>query len=212
MPLGNETNQQILSLFAEQPCWMIGPLADEVNYSIPSVRRFLLELGYHNSFTNNGRWYTLRSMPRFNRDGLWFYNGIGFSRAGTLTNTLVSLATRSPAGMSADQLGEKLHCRCHAVLVQLYRQGKLQRQKLGRSYVYISGDQNKAATQCQSMRSAPAVPLPAEIIVMVLVEFIKNPRFSFEQLAAEISHKKGISVSVTQVERIFEIHSLKKKR
>jgi len=192
---------------------MIGQLAHEMKYSIPSIRRFLSEVGYYSSFTHNGGWYTLRSIPRFNRDGLWFYRGIGFSCAGTLTNTLIKLATRSPAGMTADQIGAMLHCRCHAVLVQLYRQGKLQRQKQGRSYVYIAGDQKTAVVQCQTMtiRNLPVTPLPAEIIVLVLVEFIKKPESSFKQLTAAILHNKGIAVSVEQIEKVFEIHELKKK-
>ena len=111
--------QRLVSLFTKQPCWMIEPLAAEMDYSIPSVRRFLSKAGYYSSFTHNGKWYTLRAIPRFSRDGLWFYRGIGFSRAGSLTNTLIELTSRSPAGMTAQMLGEKLRCRCHTILVQL---------------------------------------------------------------------------------------------
>lgn len=39
--------------------------------------------------------------------------------------------------MTADILGQKLHTRCHTLLVQLYRRGKLQREKVGRSYKQI---------------------------------------------------------------------------
>lgn len=130
-----KSGQRLAALFVAQPCWMIEPLAAELRYSIPSVRRFLAELGYYSSFTHNGGWYTLRSIPRFNPDRLWFHSDIGFSRAGSLTNTLVDLTTRSTAGMTAEQLGAKLRCRCHSVLVQLVRQGKLKREKTGRSRV-----------------------------------------------------------------------------
>ena len=140
MPLDTKPSQRLSTLFLEQPCWMIEPLAAELRYSIPSVRRFLTEVGYYSSFTHNGGWYTLRSIPRFGQDGLWFYSDIGFSRAGSLTNTLVDLTTRSAAGMTAEQLGAKLRCRCHSVLVQLCRQGRLQRQKIGRSHVYLAID------------------------------------------------------------------------
>jgi hypothetical protein len=36
---------------------MIQPLAAEMHYSIPSVRRFLAEAGYYSSFTHNGGCY-----------------------------------------------------------------------------------------------------------------------------------------------------------
>ena len=207
-----KSSQSLVPLFAEQPCWRIQPLAAKLQYSIPSVRRFLTEVGYYSSFTHNGGWYTLRSIPRFGRDGLWFYRDIGFSRAGSLTKTLVDLTTRSLAGMTAEQLGQKLHCRCHSVLVQLCRHGRLQRQKLARSYVYVAADPGTAAIQRQAlaMQSVPPAHLPAEIAVLVLAEFIRNPKSDFEQLARALANSKGATVEVEQIERLFEQHGLKK--
>ncbi|MHC1724863.1 MAG: hypothetical protein AB9866_02370 [Syntrophobacteraceae bacterium] len=46
--------QRISTLFSHQACWRIVPLARELRYSIPSVRRFPAEVGYHSSFTHNG--------------------------------------------------------------------------------------------------------------------------------------------------------------
>jgi len=214
MPPAAKQHQCLISLFTQEPCWMIDPLAVELHYSVPSVRRFLAEAGYYSSFTHNGGWYTLRSIPRFSRDGLWFYHAIGFSRAGSLTNTLVDLTTRSPTGMTAEQLGEKLSCRCHSVLVHLCRQGRLQRQKLGRSYVYLAVDPSTSAIQKQviAVQSLPPAQLPAEIAVLVLVEFIRNPESSFEQLARAIAHSRHIAVDVAQIEGLFEQHGLKKTR
>jgi hypothetical protein len=210
MPLDAKPAQRLSALFLEQPCWMIAPLAAELRYSIPSVRRFLVEVGYYSSFTHNGGWYTLRSIPRFDHDGLWFYSDIGFSRAGSLTNTLVGLTSRSAAGMSAEQLGAKLRCRCHSVLVQLWRQGRLQRHKIGRSHVYLAIDAHIAAIQRQTKESLSVIQLPAEIAVLILVEFIRNPDCSFEQLATAIYLQKSVTVEATRIERLFEEHGLKK--
>jgi hypothetical protein len=191
---------------------MIQPLATEMQYSIPSVRRFLSEKGYYSSFTHNGAWYTLRSIPQFGRDGLWFYDHIGFSRAGSLTHTLIALIVRSPAGMSAEMLGEKLHCRCHGVLVDLWRKGRVQRQKMGRCHMYFALDRHVAAGQRQAlaMETLPAVQFSAEIAVLVLAEFIRNPGSSFEQLAEKISRIKKVSVKTDQIAKLFEQHGLKK--
>ena len=206
-----EPSQSLVSFFADQPCWKIQPLAAKLRYSIPSVRRFLTEVGYYSSFTHNGGWYTLRSIPRFGRDGLWFYDDIGFSRVGSLTKTLIDLTARSSAGMTAEQLGEKLHCRCHSILVQLCRQGRLQRQKLARSYVYIAVDPDTAVIQRQAlaMQSLPQAQPPAEIAVLVLAEFIRNPGSSFQQLEHALA-AKGVIVEMAQIERLFEQHDLKK--
>jgi hypothetical protein len=202
--------QRIVYLFSNQPCWMIEPLAVELKYSIPSVRRFLRQVGYYSSFTHNGGWYTLGSIPRFDRDGLWFFRDIGFSRAGSITRTLVHLINRSPAGLNAEQLGQKLRSRSHTILVQLWRQAKIQRRKSGRSYIYIAADPQIAAIQHQAHISLPVASLPAEIAVLILVEFIRHPDSSFEQLAAVITRTKHITVDASQVKKLFQEHGLKK--
>jgi hypothetical protein len=210
MRVDPKPRERLSTLFLDQPSWRIEPLAAELSYSIPSVRRFLAELGYYSSFTHNGGWYTLRSIPRFGQDGLWFHADIGFSRAGSLTSTLVDLATRSVAGMTAEELGAKLRCRCHSVLVQLCRQGRLQRQKIGHSHVYLALDPDIAALQRQSVQSLSVVQLPAEVAVLILAEFIRNPDSSFEQLAKAVSRKMGVPVKPAQIENLFDQHGLKK--
>ena len=204
--------QHMVSLFAQQPCWMIEPLAAELKYSVPSTRRFLGEIGYYSSFTHNGKWYTLHSVPQFGRDGLWFYEAIGFSRVGSLTDTLVHLVERSPAGMTAEQLGEKLRCRCHSVLVRLCRNDKLERRKQGRSHVYLAADPSTQAGQLEVLVRQDLSPeqLPAEIAVFILAEFIRCPNLGFEQLAETIERKKGIALKAAQIEALFALHGLKK--
>ena len=205
MAAASRINEQLSTLFTKQPCWMIEPLSAELKYSIPSVRRFLTSVGYYSSFTHNGKWYTLCPIPSFNRDGLWFHHEIGFSRAGSLTKTLIALTANSHAGVTAEQLGEKLHCRCHTVLVQLHRRRKLQRQKTGRSFIYLSTDPRTAARQRQaiSVQSAQIQQLPAEIAVLVLVEFIRNPEAGFAQLAKTIKCSRKVTVEVAQIEPAY---------
>jgi len=205
-----DVNQRLVSLFGKQPCWMIVPLANQLDYSIPSVRRFLTQNGYFSSFTHNGRWYTLSSIPRFGGDSLWFHQDIGFSRAGSLTNTIVALTNKSRAGMTAEQIGEKLRCRCHTVLVQLYRQGRLQRKRFGRSYVYLAADSDTATSQCQAMQRPEVVQLPAEIAVLVLAEFIRKPEAGLGKLAKAISRRTGLRIEAGQIKALFDQHGLKK--
>jgi hypothetical protein len=199
--------QALVALFNRQPCWMIQPLACQMDYSIPSVRRFLAQTGYYSSFTHNGRWYTLASIAQFDAQGLWFHQDIGFSRAGSLTNTLVALTTASARGLTAEQLGEKLRCRCHGVLVQLCRQGRMQRQKFGRSYRYLAADADTAQKQRRQLQ--PSV-LPAEIAVMVLAQFIKSPGASWEQLAQSVFSGTGVRIDAEQIQALFDHHGLKK--
>ena len=59
--------------------------------AVRSVYRDLAQVGYMSSFTDRGRFYTLASIPDFDEDGLWFHGGVGFSRVGTLKDTVVAV-------------------------------------------------------------------------------------------------------------------------
>jgi hypothetical protein len=209
-----KSKQQLVSLFADQPCWMIEPLAAAIGYAVPSVRRFLAEIGYFSSFTHNGKWYTLKDIPRFNHEGLWFCETIGFSRSGSLTQTIVHLADRSQAGLTAEQIGQKLRSRCHSVLVHLVRIGQLQRHKIGRSHVYLSTNPSISTLQQQliDQRQLSLAPLAAEIAVLVLVEAIRYPNRSYAQLAQTIKRSRGVAIETAQIETLFAAHGLKKNR
>lgn len=206
----SDVKQRLSQLFRQQPCWLIDPLSKEINYSTVSLRRFLSQIGYLSSFTHNGKWYTLKSIPRFSREGLWFYRDIGFSRAGSLTNTLVALIDTSPAGMTAEQLGKKLRCRCHSVLVGLCRRGRIQRQRQGRAHIYLSADVKQSEIQLKAI--SPQVPtlLPAEIAVLVLAEFIGKPTSGPDQLARRVSSKAGVSIAPEQISALFAKYGIKK--
>lgn len=208
----NQPNQKILALFSDQPCWQLETLAKHLKYSTRSIQRYLGKVGYHRSFTHNGRWYTLHRIPVFNHDGLWFSDDIGFSKAGNLNNTLIKLTTNSFAGLTAEALGKKLHTRCHTLLVQLYRRGKLQREKVGPSYVYLAADPHIAESQRQALagQNLPATSVPTEIAVWVFVEFIQNPKASFEQLAVILKTNRQVTITARQIQRVFTQYGVKK--
>jgi hypothetical protein len=54
MASATDVPDRLSVLFDKQPCWMIAPLAEQLDYSVPSVRRFLVRIGYYSSFTHNG--------------------------------------------------------------------------------------------------------------------------------------------------------------
>jgi hypothetical protein len=128
------------------------------------------------------------------------------------SSDLIHVETGSPAGLSAQMLGEILRCRCHGVLVNLWRKGKIERQKIGRCQIYFAADPHKAASQRQVLaaKNLPEVQFSAEIAVLVLAAFIRSPDASFEQLAEKISRSKDVTVNVKQIEQLFDQHGLKK--
>ena len=63
-----------------------------------TVFRRLRQIDYVTSYTHAGRYYTLYDIARFDSDGLWFYDDIGFSQNGSLKNSVRYLVDKSHAG------------------------------------------------------------------------------------------------------------------
>jgi hypothetical protein len=78
-------------LFNKEKCLTIKNISQVLEYSDRSAQRLLKKLGYYSSFTHNGKWYTLESIPKFDENGLWFYREIGFSKWRNLTATILYL-------------------------------------------------------------------------------------------------------------------------
>jgi hypothetical protein len=207
--------EQLKQMFHQRPCWILADLARPLDYALISVRRFLTQIGYYRSYTHNGKWYTLRHTPQFNREGLWHHRDIGFSRHGSLTATICHLVGRGPAGLSARELAQNLQHPCHAVLTHLHQERKLDRLKIQGEFRYFSieaprnGQQRESAGVLALPSSASSASLSTQAALLVLVEYIKNPELSFEQLAARLP-PQGPQVTPDQIRRFFAEHALKK--
>jgi len=217
MPQQKESRARLQQLFAQQKCWTIEDLVRTLDYSAISVRRFLKQAGYFSSFTHNSKWYTLSSIPLFDKYGLWFFNDIGFSKNGNLKKTILYFIAKSPQGLSAKQLAARLSVPCHAVLNHLYKDGAVTRFESKKAFIYLAIDEttkNRQLTRLQSLQRieaatpAPA-PLSAQAAVYVLVEFIKRPQASFVELSQAVA-KKQVIATPEAIARFFDEQHIKK--
>lgn len=115
-----------------------------------TVFRKLEQLEYLSSYSHRGKYYTLRSIARFNRSGLWDYRSVHFSRFGNLLDTAQAFVHDSEAGYTATELKDVLHVKTKHALTQLYRAGRIQRDRFGSIYVYLSIEKQIAAQQRKS--------------------------------------------------------------
>lgn len=214
MPSKSQPLDRLAQLFSEQKCWQINDISESMGYAVVSVRRFLKQIGYFRSYTHNGKWYTLCSIPVFNRYGLWHFNDIGFSKHGSLTQTISSLINRSRKGYTAKELSQLLKTPCHAVLTNIHKSGQIDRDKLTQQFIYFSEDRRVNRRQRKFLETTLARDLPqvlsAETAVFVLVEFIKDSSLSFEQIAVNLKNKRNITVAVKDIAWLFEKHGIKK--
>ena len=96
-----------------------------------TVFRRLKAVGYLSSYTHAGRYYTLAGLPEFDDNGLWLHQGVGFSQAGTLKQTVAVLVHESDAGCTHSELESRLRVRVHNALLGLVRGQYIVRERVG---------------------------------------------------------------------------------
>jgi hypothetical protein len=214
MPAQLPPKERLLRLFDRRPCWKLADLAHSLNRALISARRLLKQIGYFRSFTDNGKWYTLRDTPQFNREGIWQHKKIGFSKHGSLIATIGYLVARSPSGLSARELGQKLQHPCHAVLTNLHKNQVLDRVKVQGEFRYLATEESINRRQREQAAVLqppnPATTLSTQAAVWVLVEHIRNPGLSFEQIAARLQEQRQLPLAPESISRFFLEHDLKK--
>jgi hypothetical protein len=211
--------QQIADLFRKAPVMDMPAIARAIHgRSQRSLFRDLAALGYLSSFTHTGRYYTLASVPEFDADGLWRYQGIGFSRDGTLKATVWRLAESAEAGRTQRELQQRLEVRVHNPLLDLVEHKQLRRESIAAEYVYVAAARAKAAQQIEHRRAlmaaglGAALPVAPTLEVEVLVEVIHGARLPPPDAATVAARllARGIRASETDVRTVFERHGLKK--
>ena len=213
--MANQTDPQfrLAELFKQEKCYTIDQLSQRLNYSLISIRRFLKVIGYYSSFTHNSKWYTLRSIPFFDKNGIWFYQDIGFCKHGNLNQTIGRFIDKSFQGLTAKDLFNILSVPCHPVLNQMHKKKKIDRYHTPKGFVYLSVSESKKRLQLKRLQVlTPAQKierLNPQTAVYVLVELIKNPKASFVELSFAVK-KKGVTASQQAIAQLFKDYDLKK--
>ncbi|MCP4601334.1 MAG: hypothetical protein GY847_12555 [Proteobacteria bacterium] len=103
-----------------------------------SIYRALKRLSYRTSYSHGSRYYALSKVVHFDDDGLWSARSVWFSKHGTLSKTLEKLVDLSERGCFADELESRLHVGVRESLLRLVNQERVQRERISRSYLYVS--------------------------------------------------------------------------
>lgn len=112
-----------------------------------TVFRKLATVGYLTSYSHRGSYYTLKSIPRFDAQGIWLARGAWFSRHGTLLQAAEAAVQEAPAGYVASELEALLHVPVKEVLLQLARAGRIDRRDFHGLYLYTAKDRLRRRAQ-----------------------------------------------------------------
>jgi len=183
-----------------------------------SLYRDLAALGYLTSFTHAGSYYTLMDIPQFDKNGLWFFKGAGFSRFGTLKNTVARLVDVSEAGYTHAELKTLLRIRVHNTLLALVLENRIVREVIEKLYVYVSPRSTQAGEQIARRRETgsavqrdlPAIEVPVVTVIELLLEVIRAGKVLIE--ASEAARRlcaRGIGATVKEAETVYARYGLK---
>ena len=180
-----------------------------------SVFRRLSKIGYLTSYNHAGRFYTLRSLPTFDREGLWCHEGICFSRHGTLKSTVIRLVEQSDSGRTQHELQVRLRIRVHNTLLDLVRQKRIGREPWAGQYLYVSSDAVRAGAQLALRRTqadrVAALEVATSAVIDVLLDLVRSAGMQVDaESVSERLGARGVVVTTEQVEEIFSRHGVKK--
>ena len=204
----------VLYAFRDRKVLTMAGLSAMLHCSEGTVRRRLKEWRALSSYNKNARYYTLPSIPQFNKRGLWKHEGVFFSKHGTLKNTVIYLVRISSAGLSNSELKEILGTDPTSYLAQRKDTGGVKAEKHKRQVVYFSADQEVYLRQKQKRFPAEptALKLPPDALgIIVLVQLVKHPESTPVQLW-ELLRREGYEIETEMVEDFLEDHGLSKKK
>ena len=131
-----------------------------------TIFRKLNELNYISSCSHSGKYYSLKRLARFNKNGLWTSNGILFSNHGTLMSTIKALTDDSEKGYTALELEVLLGLKPNEALLSLVKKRDIYREKILSSYVYFSQDLNFRRSQILSRKDVtPKLMLKPKVLM-----------------------------------------------
>jgi len=213
MPLSTNSNEQmVLSSFREKKILTIDQLSQLLRCSPITARRRLKQWQALTSYNRNNRYYTLPSVPVFDKKGLWHYRGASFSKHGTCKQTVVHLVQLSKKGLSNTELAGVLGENPNSLLAHFKEIPGITKERHGRDIVYFSSDEQVYKRQRRNRfppgPSADALPSDAQAI-LILVELIHHPELSFDELVQQLQGK-GHVVHTDTVRALFDRYGIKK--
>ncbi|EKD35650.1 MAG: hypothetical protein ACD_75C01827G0002 [uncultured bacterium] len=212
--LDQDTIKAALRHFEKAKVFTIGELTSILKCSIPNARLKLKQWRAYTSYNQNGRFYALPQVPRFDHHGLWHHENVAFSRQGNLKKTIVHLVSSAPAGLIGRQLGELLGLSPQSFLHHFRNCPGICREKHDGVYVYFADDPAVYERQVQQRSSLVCRPAVISIsdpeAIMILVAIIRHHDITAEEILVLPEIKKS-KMELLAIQGFLECHGLGKK-
>ena len=191
-----------------------------------TVVRALQKYGYFTSYNKNSAFYTLSDIPKFDKNGLWSYNSIFFSRYITLEKTIINLVNNSSSGFTVNELNKIVHTEAKNIVSRLCKHRRISKRYFGRYAVFMSADNQRMSEQEKHRRKQTKTTQPTLIqkrkecnvpenvdpltVIKILVQMIEFPQAKEISISMSLQHQ-GIAITVKDVRDVIRFYGLEKK-
>ncbi len=204
----------VMEEWKSKKLFLLKELTDLLNCAEITVKCYLRKWNAISSYNHNSKYYTLPEIAEFDANGLWEYNGIGFSEDGNLIQTIVHLVSLSLNGLYVKDIADLLHLDCTSLISRIFRRKYLTRKRFSGKYIYFSADEDIYKRQLKERRKIIEIQSGTEIsdtvAVAILVELINNPRLANDEFVKHLSIK-SINITEIQLNSFLEHHGIPKK-
>lgn len=208
--------QMLVKLLQKKPVAQFSDLRKALGgASDATVFRHLKLIHYRSSYNCSGRYYALHKPERYDRWGLLSVGDGHFSIDGTARATVTRLVRDSEAGWTQGELQELMRIRVQSFLLAAVRDGRIERERFGRVFVYFHADTEAGRLQRRHRRNLMEkdeveVRIDHEVVVRVLLVLLRYPGSTPGQVVRHLAGKTP-PISHAQIDLVFARHGLGEK-
>lgn len=205
--------QQLADLIESRPVVVLEEMREALgSASRATVFRYLSKISYRRSYNRNSRYYSKHDPSRYDRHGLFSYQGIHFSRDGDLRSTVARLVFESAAGYFQRELQDLLRVRVQTTLLSMIHSEQVARFDVGSHFLYVHPEAEIGAAQLGRRREflaeqAFAGEVSDAMVIEVLLVLIRHPGSRAGEVARRL---KGRSppIAMQHVRVVFDRYGL----
>jgi hypothetical protein len=200
-----ERLEYIRSFIIKNKTVKISEFFHHIPYCEKTLRRDINDLSGITSYTHRGKFITLSNIPKFDKNGIWFYKDIGFTKFKNSLDLIVSIISNAEKGITKEEIEELLRIKISKQIQILLSQKRLQRIKFGAKYLYLSDKLAKdKRKQIQSLDIEEYYYKKMSIadIVAVLKAVLSEHKIDMDNLK-KLVQKFSLDVPIKKIEQLL---------
>jgi hypothetical protein len=205
--------ESVFKFLEGKKVFTLDQLVSSLSCSTPTARLKLKQWHAYTSYNQNGRYYTMPTVARFDQNGLWSYEAISFSKYGNLRNTVVHLIHNSPLGLTGNEIGNLVRLAPRSFLHHFRKVSGICREKREGVYVYFSDDVDRYKEQIRN-RSRALIEEGKQLrdadVIVILTALIKHHKITIEDIMG-LPEVRGGNFSRVVIREFLDRHDLLKK-